>query len=225
MPGALVTTFYTYPEPRPSRLDTSDVNGAPPPANAARSSAIVTAVVACSLFAFATMAAAKSVSIDRATEEKLKDVYCAEPDLGWNCSPEEVSRAGAHQAADEANRRADQERRYKEQQALVIPATKADLTLLCGGQTVQVWFSAGLLTWGAGANRRVWRLDKVSPTEIIFKRVGDYDEGGGFTTGPHGLFDAEGQIDRVSGRFSLSIPNGAPFIDPQGACSPAAAKF
>jgi hypothetical protein len=115
------------------------------------------------------------------------------------------------------------ERRYDEQEARVTPDTKADVTLLCDGKTVQVWFNAGLLTWDTAAHRHVWRLDRVGAAEITFKRL---RRSGNFGTntmlnsiqdGPS-FSDLNGQIDRVSGAFSLT--DGS-----HGACAPAAAKF
>jgi hypothetical protein len=116
------------------------------------------------------------------------------------------------------------EHRYDEQEARATPDSKADLTLLCGGQTVQVWFNAGLLTWDTAAHRHVWRLDPVGAAEITFKRLGRYDDNdiliaslGLLPSGPS-FADLSGQIDRVSGAFALT--DGS-----RGTCAPAAAKF
>ena len=112
------------------------------------------------------------------------------------------------------------ERRYDEQEARATPDTQADITLLCDGQTVQVWFNAGLLTWDTAAHRQVWRLDRVGAAEITFKRLGRYgiDAIPGFMQDGPSFSDPNGQIDRVSGAFSRS--DGS-----HGTCAPAAAKF
>jgi hypothetical protein len=115
------------------------------------------------------------------------------------------------------------ERRYDEQEARATPDTKADLTLLCDGQTVQLWFNAGLLTWDTAAHRNVWRLDRVRAAEITFKRLwrscnfGTNTMLNSIQDGP-GFGDLDGQIDRVSGAFALT--DGS-----RGTCAPAAAKF
>jgi hypothetical protein len=116
------------------------------------------------------------------------------------------------------------ERRYNEQEARATPDTKADLTLLCGDQTVQVWVNAGMLTWDTAAHRQVWRLDRVGAAEIAFKRLGRYADNdilfasnGLLPSGPS-FADLDGQIDRVSGAFSRS--DGS-----HGTCASAAAKF
>ena len=112
------------------------------------------------------------------------------------------------------------ERRYDEQEARPTPDTKADVTLLCGDQTVQVWFNAGMLTWDTAAHRQVWRLDRVGAAEITFKRLGRYgtDLTVGLVKSGPAFADLDGQIDRVSGAFSRS--DGS-----HGTCAPAAAKF
>jgi hypothetical protein len=123
--------------------------------------------------------------------------------------PEEVAR----QRADTDARYAVLNRLYDEQEALSVPATKADLTLLCDYSTVQIWFRAGLLTWGMGANRAVWRLDRVSPTEITFSHVWPSYSG-------DGLFSqSNGYIDRVTGSY------GRNFESEKGDCKPAEPKF
>jgi hypothetical protein len=124
------------------------------------------------------------------------------------CSPEDVAKQRTAQAAHEADLR----RRYDEQQALTVPATKADLTLLCAGDTVQIWFQASLLAWGIGERREVWRLDRVTPTEITWKRVLQGSWTGRF-------FDATGYINRVTGQFSLGTDV------PAGQCGPVQPKF
>jgi hypothetical protein len=167
---------------------------------------LTAALMVCGLaLASGAPAAAQSNEYD-----PYRGIYC--PAAG--CSPEDIAWARAQQAA----RQADLRRRYGEQQALTIPATKADLTLGCDGVTVQIWFDAGLLTWGVGADRKVWRLDKVLPAEITFKRVSEYPNEGGF-------FDAVGTIDRVSGGFSRgdSIYPSTP--SDYGHCEPTAARF
>jgi hypothetical protein len=148
-------------------------------------------------------------------EEGLKDVYCSmETPTPPECSPEDVAKSRAWYTAREADLR----RRYDEQQALPVPATKADLTLDCNGDTVQVWFQAGLLAWGMGEKREVWRLDRVTPTEITFKRVSYFLVGGG-------LFDAKGHIDRVSGQFLHQTGLPGYGNDATGWCKPAEPKF
>jgi hypothetical protein len=116
------------------------------------------------------------------------------------------------------------EHRYDEQEARATPDSKADLTLLCGGQTVQVWFNTGLLTWDTAASRQVWRIDHAGTVEITFKRLGRYGDNdifiasNGLLPGGPSFADLNGQIDRVSGAFSLT--DGS-----HGTCAPAAAKF
>jgi hypothetical protein len=111
------------------------------------------------------------------------------------------------------------ERRYDEQEARATPDTKADITLLCEGKTVQVWFNAGLLTWDTAADRHVWRLDQVGAAEITFKRLERFTPAiPGFLQHGPSFSDMNGQIDRVSGAFSLT--DGS-----HGMCAPAAAKF
>jgi hypothetical protein len=135
-----------------------------------------------------------------------------------NCNrlpPEEVAR----QRAETDARDEDLKRRYDEQQSLTVPTTKPDLILVCGldQDTVNIWFAAGILTWGMGENREVWRVGSVSPVAITFKRV-SYSAPG---TGK--LFDATGSIDRVSGQF-LRDRGYSPYL-PGGLCKPAEAKF
>jgi hypothetical protein len=118
-----------------------------------------------------------------------------------------------------AAQQADSRQRYNEQQALAVPVTKADLTLVCGSDTVNIWFGAGLLTWGVGEHRPVWRLDRVSAAEITFKRVSEYGQEDKF-------FDATGYIDRVTGKFSYKTGLVSGAGDPTGQCQPATApKF
>jgi hypothetical protein len=118
-----------------------------------------------------------------------------------------------------AAQQADLRQGYKEQQALAVPVTKADLTLICGSDTVNVWFGAGLLSWGVGEHRPVWRLDRVSAAEITFKRVSEFGQEGRF-------FDAAGYIDRVTGKFSYETDLVSRASDQTGQCQPAAApKF
>jgi hypothetical protein len=118
--------------------------------------------------------------------------------------------------------------RYDEQEALPVPPTKADLTLNCstfGGinWTIQVWFGAALLTWGTGEDRQIWRLDRVSPAEITFKRVlQDWPKGKGWEPGREIFFDADGHIDRVAGDYSRWIDAAH---TEKGHCEPAAPKF
>jgi hypothetical protein len=138
--------------------------------------------------------------------------------------PEEVARQRAKTDAGYAAAK----RRYDEQEALPVPITKADLTLNCdtfgfGYQnwTVQVWFGAALLTWGTGEHRERWRLDRVSPAEITFKRVLQDWPPYGSRTQPT-FFDADGHIDRVTGDYSRWI-DGA--HTEKGQCKPAEAKF
>jgi hypothetical protein len=135
--------------------------------------------------------------------------------------PEELARQRAKTDAGYAAAK----RRYDEQEALPVPTTKADLTLCCetygADATVQVWFGAALLTWGAGEHREIWRLDRVSPAEITFKRVLSVWPPYGSQEKPT-FFDANGNIDRVAGRYSRWID--AAHTEP-GHCEPAAAKF
>jgi hypothetical protein len=94
------------------------------------------ALIACCL-ALASAASAGAQSYD-----PYRGIIC--PASG--CSPEDIAYAHAQEAA----RQADLEQRYKEQQALAVPVTKADLMLVCGSDTINIWFGAGLLTWGGG---------------------------------------------------------------------------
>ena len=138
--------------------------------------------------------------------------------------PEEVARQRAKTDA----RYAAAKRRYDEQQqALPVPTTKADLTLLCHSfydhTTVQVWFGAALLSWGTGEHREIWRLDRVSPAEITFKRLlADWPHYDPLYPGKPTLFDADGHIDRVTGSYSRWID---PAHTEPGHCEPAAPKF
>jgi hypothetical protein len=160
------------------------------------------------------------VSAAPAAEEEpftIYDAICTDP--GPGCTPEQVARARAHMAAYEA----ELERRYREQQSLTVPTIKPDLTLVCGNSNsdmfddaVNIWFGAGLLTWGVGEPREVWRLDRVSAAEITFKRVTAYQ--------PGGFFDAKGHIDRVTGQFARDIARGGQHTV-SGECRPAATKF
>jgi hypothetical protein len=112
------------------------------------------------------------------------------------------------------------ERRYDEQEARATPEAKADLTLLCDGQTVQVWFNTGMMTWDTAARRQTWHINKAGAAEITFKRLARYDTAPVPRLPPSGpsFADLDGQIDRVSGAFSRS--DGS-----HGTCAPAAAKF
>jgi hypothetical protein len=62
------------------------------------------------------------------------------------------------------------ERRHEQQEARATPDTKADVTLLCDGQTVQAWFKDGMLTWDTAARRQTWHINKVEAAEITFER-------------------------------------------------------
>jgi hypothetical protein len=146
-----------------------------------------------------------------ATAPPASNPLCSDAPQTPGCSPEDLAKARVAHAANEA----DLERRYKEQQALTVPATKTDLTLLCDGYAVNVWFSASLLTWGMGENREVWRVDSVSSVQISFARVSG--------TGTGKFFDATGSIDRVSGWFSRD--QGIYPYPPRGQCAPAVPKF
>jgi hypothetical protein len=146
-------------------------------------------------------------------------------DMFINCDrlpPEEVVR----QRAESDARNADLQRRYDEQKALTVPATKPDLTLLCRGPkdydtTVQIWFGVNVLAWGMGPNSDVWRLSKVLPNEIAFEHV--------FQLGQHDFYSSSGHIDRVTGDYAREIPGGgmgnAPMGTNRGDCKPAAPKF
>jgi hypothetical protein len=142
-------------------------------------------------------------------------------------SPQEV----AQQRARTDTLDADYERRYEAQEALPIPTSKADVTLICNGLTVQVWFGAGVLAWGTGEAGRysvVWTLDKVTPAEINFERVRmDYLSSKGEV--PRSFSQAEGHIDRVTGRYSLfgagSSSNYYGGPNEVGRCEAAAPKF
>jgi hypothetical protein len=152
------------------------------------------------------MACCLALSTAPAIAEDAPPWFCA---IYSGCSPEEVAKAREWMAAQQADLR----QRYNEQQALAVPVTKADLTLVCGSDTVNIWLGAGLLTWGVGEHRPVWRLDRVSAAEITFKRVSEYGQEDKF-------FDATGYIDRVTGRYSIDAAHTEP-----GHCEPAAAKF
>jgi hypothetical protein len=160
--------------------------------------------------------AAAATAAPQSSEDPYRGIYC--PPSG--CSPEDLAWARAR----EADRQADLERRYKEQQALAaVPTSRADLTLVCGSDTVQIWFGAGLMAWGVGADQEVWRLDKVSPAEITFKRVASYVklDPDPKSYGLTGYVDAEGIINRVTGGFSRTNALGYD----TGRCEPTPAKF
>lgn len=134
--------------------------------------------------------------------------------------PEEVARQRAR--TDDLNRRYDEQ-----QKVLVPPTTKPDLTLVCNGfyerydATVQIWFGANVLTWGIGPYSEVWRLTKVSPNEIAFGHIIQLEDG------PYDL--ASGHINRVTGAYDRDIPHGgmgdAPMGTNRGDCKLAAPKF
>jgi hypothetical protein len=134
--------------------------------------------------------------------------------------PEELARQRAY--TDDVNRRYDEQ-----QKVLIPPTTKPDLTLVCNGfstdynATVQIWFGANVMTWGIGPNSEVWRLTKVSPSEIAFTHIILLEDG------PYDL--ARGQINRVTGAYDRDIPRGGmgdtPMGTNRGDCKPAAPKF
>jgi hypothetical protein len=76
-----------------------------------------------------------------------------------------------------------------------------------------------MLTWDTAAHRQVWHIDRVGAAEITFKRLwrNGLDPVPGFIKDGPSFADLDGQIDRVSGAFSLT--DGS-----HGACTPATAK-
>jgi hypothetical protein len=183
------------------------------------------ALMACCLALASVLAPAPAVS-----DYVSPDTICFKPPPSESettpCDrlpPEEAARQRAKTDASYAAAK----RRYDEQEALPVPTTKADLTLNCstlgGDWTVQVWFGAVLLTWGAGEHRQIWRLDRVSTAEITFKRVlEEWPHWEPFKPVKPSFFDADGHIDRVTGTYSRWID--AAHTEP-GHCEPAAAKF
>ena len=74
--------------------------------------------------------------------------------------------------------------------------------------------------WGIGREREVWTLTSVTDAELTFDRVGMH-------VGELGLFEARGQIDRITGSYVKDREMS--FLgdrrEERGDCKPAAAKF